>query len=192
MSEHLDEAGLLRRLAALPREISPNKDPWPLISARIASGGAVSGSTPRRRVYWPLAAVASFVLVIAVGLLLRDFWTRFASAPSLSAPLTTMAVSSGGPDYTAANTANELEYQAALREFMTLNLAPGTDQDAGPEGIERGWGTLRRIERELTAALRQEPENEFLKSQLAVLRARQIELLQQLAALDSVSWRANI
>ena len=69
MNPSMNEKELLNRLAELPREISPGRDPWPEISARLESSGTGSAlSAPR----WMLQAVAaSLVLVFTAGLLLK-------------------------------------------------------------------------------------------------------------------------
>jgi hypothetical protein len=51
---------------------------------------------------------------------------------------------------------------------------------------------LRQAEVELQIALNQEPDNQFLNSHMQALRARQLELLQQISAADMAAWRDTI
>jgi len=185
-----DESEFLRQLSSLPLEIAPQRDAWPQIAARIGQPGRGAGAGRRR--YWPLAAAASIVMVLAAGVVLRNQWqTQGPSAPGTES----MAVAERPPGrayFSGSPSSGELEYQAALREFMALNTLPAAREDPKPEWMERGWETLRQVEVELTAALRDEPDNDFLKSRLVALRARQIELLKQIAAVDSAGWRNSI
>jgi hypothetical protein len=186
-----DESGLLKELSSLPREMAPRHDVWPQIAAHVSSVAPGSGPGARRTRAWPLAAAASVLVVIAVGLLLKNQW----NPPEVTAPeadaAAVLELPPGKSYSTGSPTSGELEYQAALKEFMALDALQGSDGEPKPEWIENGWGALRQVELELTAAIRSEPDNDFLKSRLTALRARQIELLQQIAAVDSASWRNN-
>jgi hypothetical protein len=188
MSKIQHERAFLRQLASLPREIAPARDAWPSIAARLAptvTGG--SKTVARRFRLWPLATAASVLMLVGAGVFMQSQW-RVSTAASAGgdAAMTPVAPPSGTWSV-SAGTAGELEYQAALREFMALNALPGTAAGLKPEWIEQGWGTLRRVELQLSAALRDEPDNEFLNSRMAALRARQIEWLKQIAAMDQWS-----
>jgi len=189
-----DESGLLEQLSALPLEMTPRRDVWPQIATRIRQAGPGSSSGAGRRRYWPLAAAASIVMILTAGIALEHRW----EAPRSAAPSVDAMTAGGvkpvpGSAYVSGSSSSgELEYQAALREFMALNTLPADSNDPKPEWMEQGWDTLRQVELELTAALRNEPDNDFLKSRLGALRARQIELLRQIAAVDSASWRNSI
>ena len=192
MNRIVDEREVLRRLAALPREVAPQQDAWPLISARIerpAAGNELAGTRFRR---WPLAIAASFVLILSMGLLLKGYWHRPIETPGIPDTANLSKLAAGRPDLPVSTITGELEYQAALKEFMALNAVSGASRRSEPEWFDQGWGALRQIELELTAALRAEPDNNFLKSRLADLRARQIELLRQIAAVEQTSWRNRI
>jgi len=187
-----DDSGLLKELSSLPGEMTPRHDVWPQIAARIASVAPGSGPAARGTRAWPLAAAASVLVVIAVGLLMKNQWHSLeVTAPDADAAAL-MELPPGKSYSTGSATSGELEYQAALKEFMALNALQGSEGEPMPEWIENGWGALRQVELELTAAIRSEPDNDFLNSRLTALRARQIELLQQIAAVDSASWRNNI
>ncbi len=59
-----------RRLSALPKEVSPARDPWPDIASRISphrAGVSTHRATPRAgRPWWPLAAAAALVSGVGV------------------------------------------------------------------------------------------------------------------------------
>jgi len=55
-----------------------------------------------------------------------------------------------------------------------------------------GWSAMHQAEVELKVALSQEPDNLFLHEHLQALRARQLELLQQISAADRAAWRNTI
>ncbi len=189
MSKMLDEAEYLRRVALLPREVAPAKDAWPLIFSRISQKAA--GSAYRFR-WWPAASAASFLIVLAAALLLKVYWNQSAVPLPVRDSVATTPVPQDEPHYAIPNSAAELEYRAALREFMALNVASGAAEGAKPKWIEQGWDTLRQVELELAAALRDDPNNKFLISRMAVLRGRQVELLRQIAAVEETSWRNSI
>ena len=173
MSPSMNEKELLSRLAELPREISPGRDPWPEISARLESTGSAL-SAPR----WMLQAVAaSLVLVFTAGLLLKPLWNtgpvEVAGTPGL---LDTM----------------DAEYLAAFQEFSNIggsrsNLAPQTI-----EKIEMGWTDLRVTETALAVALEENPGDLFLNERMLELRSRQLSFLKQLITLDRNNRRMTI
>ena len=192
MSIRLSEQDLLDRLAALPRDIPPENDAWPRIAARISKAPASRDDAGRRLPVWPLAAAASVVVAVATGLL----WDGQSARP-VSEPTTvdTSLASSGDVDsapFLAGNPGTEIEYQAAFREFLALDSLATTPADSGIEPMGRGWETLRRVEIELEAALKLNPHSRFLLDRMTSLRARQLELLQQIAALEMASRRNTI
>lgn len=190
MSHQLEEKELLRRIGQLPREISPTRDPWPLIFARITQPRAAG--RPSR--YWmPLAAAASVVAALVLGLLLGP---RLAEPPSaVDGGQLTQAdgvSGSGGSSPPAFLAGSEAEYRAAFREFIAVgrdrsNLSPRTI-----ETIETGWADLRAAETELAAALATHPDDRFLNTRMLELRARQLGFLRQVASLDQSNRRLTI
>jgi hypothetical protein len=181
MKKSVGEQELLRRIADLPREIEPRNDPWPAIAARIdriaerrpGSGGA--------RAWLWRAAAASLVVALAAGLLIGP---RLGDLPTVTPGDTVASSAAGDLRLPATLAANEAEYQAAFREFITVGRAR---QGLSPQTIDRieaGWADLRDTEDALTAALAESPGNAFLTARMMELRARQLGFLQQLAALD--------
>ncbi len=188
MNKVQHEKAFLRQLASLPRQIAPARDVWPQIAARLASTATSGGKSAAWRFrLWPLATAASVLMLVAAGVLMQSQWRDSTAASAGGDSVLTPVAPPSGPYSVSASTAGELEYQAALREFMALNQAPWTATGLKPEWIEQGWGALRQVELQLSAALRDEPDNEFLNSRMTALRARQIEWLKQIAAMDQWS-----
>jgi hypothetical protein len=190
MNKNLNEQEMLRRLTALPRGIAPQQDAWPKISARISQTDADTGPVGSRFRRRPLAIAASFLIILAAGVLVERHW--FHSAAPFSGKDLAQSSAYAESESHIARSSNiiEMEYQAAVKEFMALNAVPETASGPEPQWIEQGWGTLRKIELELSEAIRGEPDNDFLNSRMAALRARQIGLLRQIAAVDRAS-RSN-
>ena len=59
----MNEKELLNRLAELPREMRPGRDPWPEISAAMDRAGPATGSTHSPPGWFFKAAAASVVKV---------------------------------------------------------------------------------------------------------------------------------
>ena len=188
MNEIEHEKAFLRQLASLPRQIAPAQDVWPQIAARLASTASSGGKTAAWRFrLWPLATAASVLMLVAAGVFTQSQWRDSTAASAGGDSVLTPVAPPSGPYSVSASTAGELEYQAALREFMALNQAPWTATGLKPEWIDQGWGALRQVELQLSAALRDEPDNEFLNSRMTALHARQIEWLKQIAAMNQWS-----
>jgi hypothetical protein len=193
----MNEKELLNRLAELPRERRPDRDPWPEISARIERSGPGVGSVYSKRDWMFRAAAASVVLVFAAGLLLKPVWnTDPSSSDRLSSQDQIAATDHDLPATTVGTPglldAIDAEYLAAFREFINVggsrdSLAPKT-----VEKIEMGWADLRVTETALVAALEENPESLFLNERMLELRARQLGFLKQLITLDRNNRRMTI
>ena len=181
MKKIVGEQELLRRIAALPREIEPRNDPWPAIAARIGrTAQRLPGSLGSRAWLWR-AVAASLVVAVAAGLLLGPRWGDLPTAVTGDTVATSAA---GDPHLPTSLAASEAEYQAAFREFIAVGRAR---QGLSPQTIDRieaGWADLRDTEDALTAALSASPGNAFLTARMMELRARQLGFLRQLATLD--------
>ncbi len=191
MSSRISEKELLSRIADLPREIRPGRDPWPEISERI-SRSASAGEPGKFRRGWMLGVAASAILAVSAALLFGPVWmgTRDVPAGSLDrAGGAAQAQTSGLP---AALAVSEAEYLAAFREF----IAVGESRESLPrqviEKIETGWTDLLDVESALATALAKNPHDPFLNNRMLELRARQLGFLQQLATLDSSNRRMSI
>jgi len=198
MTQGIGEQELLRRIAELPLEIRPGRDPWPEISARIAVSEAPSARVARLPPWslpqWSLmGAAASVALALAVGWLLVS---ERAAAPVASGSPSELAQSGVGPEaisgLRASLKASEAEYRAAFREFIPVGSARPNLSPQTVAVIETGWAEMRQTETELTAALAMRPNDPFLNDRLLQLRARQLGFLQRLATLDQNNRRMTI
>lgn len=193
MTNGIGEQELLRRIAQLPREVSPGRDPWADIADRIGQHDRQAGHS-RRPAHWRLLAVAASVtLALAVGWLLAP---EFAAPPVAPAGQAELAGSEPGPEalsgLRASVRASEAEYQAAFREFIPVGSARTSLSPQTVALIETSWDDLRRTESELAAALAIRPNDPFLNDRMLELRARQLGFLQRLAALDLNDRRLTI
>jgi len=199
MSPRMNEQQLLDRLAELPREISPGRDPWPEISARMENAGPSEGSTLRRHNGWYLAAAASVVLAFAASLLMKPVWeagplpagTPDGSSPSMAmnGPVSDGPLMGAPPALLARIDA---EYVAAFREYTRVG---GSHEHLAPQTIEKiemGWTELQVVEIALVAALEENPGDRFLNERMLELRARQLGFLKQLVMLDRNNRRLTI
>jgi hypothetical protein len=193
MNQSQTEQEMLRKIALLPRELAPVNDPWPKISARISaiSRDPVPIPAPGQTHLWPFAVAATALILVATALILGQPWNS--SSPwnsSVSAP-DAPEVAQRYPA-AAASAASEAEYQAAFREFMTSGATHAAPLQPSMEAFGAGWSALRQAEVELQVALNQEPDSQFLNSHMQALRARQLELLQQISAADMAARRDTI
>jgi len=197
MSPRMSEKELLSKIAELPREISPARDPWSGIAAAIENSPARAGSAKLATNWWLRAAAASVVLAFTAGLVLKS--------PFGENTLSTEVLVSSEPESTTLETVEfensnmpgllstvDAEYLAAFREFISVedshnSLAPQTI-----EKIELGWADLRVTEEALAVALEQNPGDLFLNERMLELRARQLGFLKQLVSLDRNNRRLTI
>ena len=187
MNDRLDEQELLQRIGQLPREIPPQHDPWPMISARIAESRA-AGRLARRWI--PQAAAASVVLALLVGVLL---------GPRMGEPPAPQASRQAAQEQNLAGqrlssppallAGSEVEYQAAFREFIAVGRDRSRLSPSTIDTIETGWAELQAAETALAAALAANPDNRFLNARMLELRARQLGFLRELASLDQSNRR---
>jgi hypothetical protein len=193
----MNEKELLSRLAELPREMSPEQDPWPEISARLGRTGTGAGFTRTAPGWWLRAAAASVLLVFAAGLLLRPSWnTGPLSSEGLTSHTQTAVTGKDGQDQAAGAPglldAIDAEYLAAFREFINVGGSRGSLAPQTVEKIEMGWADLRVTETALATALEENPGDLFLNERMLELRARQLGFLKQLITLDRNNRRMNI
>ena len=198
MTERIGDRELLRRIAELPREMQPGRDPWPEISARIAAPAAQSDRGAQLRRWsasrWSLmGAAASMVLALAVGWLLLSDKAAAPVAPGSPVDFAETGVSAAAvTGLRATLAASEAEYRAAFREFIPVGSARANLSPRTVAVIESGWAEMRQTEDELAAALAMRPNDPFLNDRLLELRARQLGFLQRLATLDLDNRRMTI
>jgi hypothetical protein len=190
MKTEMNEQELLQRLAALPRRIAPEHDVWPQVLSRIETPVVSAGGSRMRR--WQSLAIAAGILVaFAVGLMLGPRWLATPVAPDNGQQLaqTGMIERSYPGSLSAVLAATELEYQAAFREFMAVGDSRESLSPLTVEKIMVSWEEIKQSEARLTAALLEFPDNPFLNTRMMELRSRQLQFLQQIAALDHNSRR---
>jgi len=192
MNEKMTERGLMAKLEALPREITPDHDVWPAIANRIEKEPAVSPEPVSSNRWWYPAVAASFALLIAAGILLERQETRVPVPvqADMASEEQGEFVRTGG--LSATLFATELEYRAAFREFISVSEPPGILKHQTVEKMIAGWKDLRESEAGLSLALQQNPGNPFLNEKMLKLRSRQLEFLKQIATLDRNSRRTMI
>jgi hypothetical protein len=188
----MNEQELMRRLADLPREITPEHDVWPRVQSRIEGLGAVAENS--RPWQWrPLAIAAGVLVAFAVGLLLGPRWL---TSPTVGVQPQQLVQNDEEIYYfsslSATLAATELEYQAAFREFMAVGDSRDSLAPLTVEKLMMSWEEIKQSEARLTAALLEFPDNPFLNTRMMELRSRQLHFLQQIAALDHDSRRITI
>jgi hypothetical protein len=187
MKQGLSEQKLLERLGALPREIKPDDDVWPVIARRIGQE-----DTPYRQQspgrWWINAVAASVAVVFVAGFLIGRQWD---TAPGMVQPGFDQ-VNQAQAAWVGALTASELEYQAAFREFISVGESRIYLPQQDVEHLIAGWADLNGAETALTNAMRDNPGNSFLSAKMLELRSRQLDFLKQVASLDQNSRRTTI
>jgi hypothetical protein len=180
MNAGMTERELLDRIARLPREILPPRDPW------LAIAGRLDEPAPPARAWapgWlPRAVAALAVLAVALGVVFSGADRR---APASAGPALTLAA----PPMIAGS---EAEYLAAFREFLPLGDARDALSAVTVATIEDSWSAMVRTEEALRVALAASPDDPFLNQRMLELRARQLGFLRQLAVLDHSNRRMSI
>jgi hypothetical protein len=179
---------LAARLAQLPREMPPARDPWPQIAERIEAGAAAGHGAPARGRWGGrfLGAMAASVMVaFAAGWLIG----QRGEAPVPGAAGQELA---GPGPWQALMASSEAEYEAAFREFLPVGEVRHSLPYQAVFDIEQGWAILKATEDSLKQALEQSPSDPYLVNRLMDLRARQLDFLRQLAELDQDNRRTSI
>ncbi len=187
MKQGLSEQELLVRLAALPREITPDNDAWPAIAQRIGQEVAGSRQQPSSR-WWRQAVAACVSVVFVAGVLIGRQWD---TAPGMAQPGFDLS-NQVQAVWVGALAAGELEYQAAFREFIPVGESQKNLPQQAVENLIASWADLSETEAALTNALRDNPGNSFLSAKMLELRSRQLDFLQQIISLDQNSRRRTI
>ncbi len=191
MNRKLTEQDLLKRLEALPREISPAKDAWPAIAQKIGPQSSAKRQYSSNH-WWFRAAAACVAVAFVAGILLGRQWDTAPRSPQPESRLASQAYSPQAAGMAGVLAGSELEYQAAFREFVAVGESRKYLPPHTVEKLDAGWVDLREAEAAMTEALRQNPGNAFLSAKLLELRSRQIDFLKQIAALDQNNRRTTI
>jgi hypothetical protein len=185
MSYSPTEQELLGRIKILRREVAPVNDSWPEISARIGAIPRDGAATRRGTPLLPFAIAATVLIMAATLLISGQPWNSLRSFPAMQE----LAQRYPGA---VASAASEAEYLAAFKEFMASDTTRAASGQRYLADFDVGWSAMRKAEVELKVALSQEPDSLFLIEHMQSLRARQLELLQQISAADRAAWRNTI
>ncbi len=189
--QKLGERELLKRLEALPREIAPDRDVWPAIAQRIGQQDGLDRQQSSVR-WWINALAASVAVVFVAGFLIGRQWDTVAAPVQLRSVSSNQTQAAWGGSMTGVLTASEREYQAAVREFISVGVSSGNLPRQALENLTAAWAALSAAETALTVALKDNPGNSFLGTKMLELRSRQLDFLKQIAALDQSSRRTTI
>jgi hypothetical protein len=191
MTNGLIEQELLERLAALPREITPDGDAWPAIEKRIGHEDTSYRQQPSSR-WWMHAVAASVAVVFVAGFLIGRQWDTLPGMAQPGVDLAKQEQAAFAGEMAGALTASEFEYQAAFREFISVGDSRENFTLKTVNDLAAGWADLSAAEAALTEALRKNPGNTFLSAKMLELWSRQLDFLKQIASLDQNSRRTTI
>ncbi len=151
----IQDEKLRRALAALPREIRPERDLWPEIATRIA---------PRRRQYWPAAAA---IALVAVGAIVASIvFTRPAANPGVAA----IPTARKSAPVTMPQTVRARTLAASIRKSTRLDPKTQAVLLRNLAIIENSLDNIRR-------ALRDDPNNPGLQGLLYQMYRNEAALL---------------
>ena len=160
MSDTNRPSWLEKHLAALPRELNPERDLWPDIARRL--------DRPVRRAWIPLAVAASLVLSAASALFTWHLYEqRQADAAALLAAHETIRQIES--PYLQARGTYE-EQWPALRTRLDPEIAAL---------IDRNLAIIRQANAELARALEKQPENRGLQRLLRQTLAQEVDVYQR-------------
>ena len=190
MSDQANKPGdpLSQMLAALPKDVQPERDLWQGIQAEIGKTPIVTDSAPVvhfSSTRW-FQMAAGVLLVLATSLTTfvvtrnsveKDAAVQIARAqqqqpvPTAAAPLNAMPVSFGtealGADYLKARSELDQRFEARLK-----TLPPSTRAK-----LERNLADLRHAANEISATLAENPSDPLLQDLLMSTYQRELQLL---------------
>jgi anti-sigma factor RsiW len=184
---------LLAHAAAVPRSVSPPRDLWPGIAARI-QGAPRHVSWLRFDSWQPALAVAAAV-VLALGAVLLG---RPSPVPVHTVIIPSSADTGQGRLQTAAVetdpglAAMEEDYQAAANSLLEALLERQDDLDPQTlETVQRNLAVIDEALAEIHRALAMDPSRPELGRKLVATHRKRIEVLRQMVKLSSAletSW----
>ncbi|GFE78756.1 hypothetical protein GCM10011487_07560 [Steroidobacter agaridevorans] len=175
---------LSQMLAALPKDVQPERDLWQGIQAEIGKTPIVTDSAPVvhfSSTRW-FQMAAGVLLVLATSLttfvLTRSSMEKDAAVqvaqqpvPTATAPLNAMPVSFGtealGADYMKARSELDASFEARMK-----TLPPSTRAK-----LERNLADLRHAANEISATLAENPSDPLLQDLLMSTYQRELQLL---------------
>ena len=176
-AEERELRSLLGRAAELPREMSPARDLWPGIAARLERRGRVLSFQPRATHLTWLAAAAVIAIAVSATLTTRNGIVPASGTGRLvPASLGTQGVLAAEHDYE----------QAAAMLMQTIKR----DREAlSPETLKIVEANLLLIDNALAdvrRALEQDPSSRELTSLLTATHRRKLETLQRVVRLSQL------
>lgn len=186
MSNESNKTGdsLSQMLAALPKDVQPERDLWQGIQAEIGKTPIVTDSAPVvhfSSTRW-FQIAAGVLLVLATSLttfvvtrnsMEKDAAMQIAQqpVPTATAPLNAMPVSFGGEalgaDYMKARSELDQRFEARMK-----TLPPSTRAK-----LERNLADLRHAANEISATLAENPSDPLLQDLLMSTYQRELQLL---------------
>lgn len=186
MSNQANKPGdpLSQMLAALPKDVQPERDLWQGIQAEIGKTPIVTDSAPVvhfASTRW-FQIAAGVLLVLATSLttfvvtrnsMEKDAAMQIAQqpVPTATAPLNAMPVSFGtealGADYLKARSELDQRFEARMK-----TLPPSTRAK-----LERSLADLRQAANEISATLAENPSDPLLQDLLMSTYQRELQLL---------------
>lgn len=187
MSDRSKKPGdpLSQMLAALPKDVQPERDLWPGIQAQIGKTPIVTDSAPvvhfSSSRWFQMAAGVLLVLatslttfVVTRNSMEKDAAMQMAQqqpVPTATAPLNAMPVSFGtealGADYMKARSELDQRFEARMK-----TLPPSTRAK-----LERNLADLRHAANEISATLAENPSDPLLQDLLMSTYQRELQLL---------------
>lgn len=163
--------GLLAAARRLPEEVSPERDLWPEIQARLGEGGteAAPSFEPRSRV-WPIRFAAAAALVAATALVTLSLVDR--PMPE-TANLTAREPAMFGAGYDLG--AKHQLVRANLSEDLARHLEAMPPETAAV--VERNLAQIREAVAEINRALEKDPGNILLEQLLMAAYQDEMEVL---------------
>ncbi|MDO6776838.1 hypothetical protein Q4591_15930 [Shewanella sp. 3_MG-2023] len=179
---------LTRLIDSLPKEISPNKDLWQDIEAKISA--PTNSSVPSKQTdaatqyrsansqYWRhLAVAASISFVLVLGWLLTS---PTAQKPSLEPITVTNALSNQSTeDLIALVDQIALTHQQQINGFDDNKYTVGMQLDDLTNPFNKGYSELQLASKEIQKALKSDPNNKQVWDLWLWVMKREIQLLQQ-------------
>jgi hypothetical protein len=156
-----------KSLRDLPQSVTPTRDLWPEIEARMAQDRVEAGGTSRSRSLRPSRG-QWLALAAAVGSLAVGVWLGRSMVPAtVPAAGTTPAVASGEPAVLKAAFVSDPRYlqerESLIRavEAQLKQLSPQTQEKVGAS-----LATIRKSMQDIQAALGRDPGNVLLQELL--------------------------
>jgi anti-sigma factor RsiW len=171
---------LRERAAALPRSLEPERNLWPGIASAIGDSKVVRVRFGRRAFLAAAAAVLVVSSVITAYFLGRSQTVVTAEAPP--------AVENGPSAVLLASFDGLGVDGYAARRTELLDALEARSHELSPDTMNVVMENLRLIDEamdRISAALGEEPENEFLMKRLAGAYRQQIDLLQRAVRLPA-------